>query len=149
MEKPHDPSRIICAGRVITALFFVAFFAESALFLWASYRLLLKFWGLSALFFLLLTLLRRLCKCPRPYQADKRPAPRRGRDDSFPSRHTYSAFFLSCTAFHFAALAGYCLLPLAIALAVLRVKAGVHYPRDVIAGAFLGVIAATVTLLLL
>ena len=149
MEKPHDPSWIIYAGRVITAVFFVTFFVESALFLLASYRLFLKFWGLSALFFLLLTLLRRLCKCPRPYQADKRPAPRRGRDDSFPSRHTYSAFFLSCTAFHFAALAGYCLLPLSVALAVLRVKAGVHYPRDVIAGAFLGVIAATIVLILL
>lgn len=137
-------------GHILTAGFAAAYITFAVLSLLETPLLLLKLLVFSAIPSLLVTLMRRLFSAKRPYQETERiPPPRRGTDDSFPSRHAYSAFFIATIAFHFSALTSYILLPLAILLSVMRVIAGYHYPRDVVAGAFLGVIAGILTLLFL
>jgi membrane-associated phospholipid phosphatase len=61
--------------------------------------------------------------------------------NSFPSRHVFSAFVIAVTALWVAPAAGGVLLVLGVALAACRVIGGVHWPRDVIAGAAVGIAA--------
>ena len=103
----------------------------------------------SAILFFVLSLMRRLFKKARPYQENETPGPRKGTDDSFPSRHAYSAFYVASLAFLITPAVSYALLALAVTLSALRGLRGLHYPRDVIAGAFLGVAFANVSIIIL
>ena len=143
----HNRTRI--CGYLLTVGFAAAYLTFAVLSLLEAPLLLLELLVLSAIPFLLVTLMRRLFSVKRPYQDGTTPPPRRGTDDSFPSRHAYSAFFIATVAFRFASLASYILLPFAILLSVIRVALNLHYPRDVVAGAFLGVIAGIITLIFL
>ena len=71
---------------------------------------------------------------------EKRPD---GSDNrSFPSRHAFCAFLIATMfAVVFRSFGGMVPLLLATALGVARVLEGVHFPRDVVAGAVLGVAA--------
>ena len=86
------------------------------------------------------TLLRSRLHFPRPYEqpgftplVEKETSGR-----SFPSRHALSAAVLAADWLYFYPLAGVGMLLIALAICVLRVLAGVHYIRDVAAGAVLG-----------
>ena len=60
---------------------------------------------------------------------------------SFPSRHAFSIFVIGVTFLAACPLplVGWLILALGVCLAVVRVLAGVHFPRDVAAGALLGI----------
>src|SRR4051812_22830997 len=64
-------------------------------------------------------------------------------DASFPSDHATAAFAIATAIWLRGRLVGTLALVLAAALAVGRVAVGVHYPGDVVAGAVLGIGAAT------
>ena len=96
--------------------------------------------------FIVVSLLRRFIDAPRPYELYDfyilPPKDRRGR--SFPSRHAYSAFSIGTCLCYLSPIAGAALLTLAALLCVARVLLGIHFIRDVLAGAVIG---ATATLL--
>ena len=127
-------------SHVLTGCFAAAFLTCAILAAVDSLLLLLKLLVFSLIPFLLVTLIRNLISAKRPENA-KKGSP------SFPSRHAYSAFYVATLLFRFSGIASYILLLLAILLATLRVLLGKHYPRDVVAGAFLGVIAAIIALI--
>ncbi len=109
------------------------------------------FWALGLLLsfavpFFLVGLLRRVLAFPRPYQSEDFTAavPRQRTNDSFPSRHAFSAFAIATLTFPAFPIAGALLGVLAILLATLRVLVGIHYPRDVIVGGILGVLCGTI-----
>ncbi len=100
----------------------------------------------TAACFVAMGLVRRWRNAPRPYEAfDIKPlVPKKdlkiGR--SFPSRHAFCAFLIATMfAVVFRSFGGMVPLLLATALGVARVLEGVHFPRDVVAGAVLGVAA--------
>ncbi|ADU31565.1 phosphatase PAP2 family protein [Evansella cellulosilytica] len=62
------------------------------------------------------------------------------KDSSFPSGHTTAIFSLLLPYMFFANILIPILLPIAILVAISRITIGLHYPSDVIAGAFLGFI---------
>ena len=93
--------------------------------------------------FVLVTILRRAVNAPRPYTVFNTPPviPKDTIGNSFPSRHTFSIFIIGMTFCACCPLpwSGPVVLALGCVLAALRVVGGVHFPRDVIAGAAAGI----------
>lgn len=64
------------------------------------------------------------------------------KDSAFPSEHTVIAFALAVTVFMHDRKVGWWFLGSALLIGVARVLANVHYPIDIIGGAFLGTMSA-------
>ena len=92
------------------------------------------------------TVVRRLINAPRPYELydfyENKPKEREGR--SFPSRHAYSSFVIATIAFAYSVPLGIGLLLMGLALAASRVLLGIHFIRDVLCGALVGVISGLI-----
>lgn len=97
--------------------------------------------GVVALGFAAVSAYRSRLNASRPYErcAISPLMVRDGAGESFPSRHAFSAFVIAASWFAAAAPVALALLAVAALLAVCRVLGGVHFPRDVIAGALVGV----------
>lgn len=65
-------------------------------------------------------------------------------DGAFPSSHTAEAFALAVTVFMHDRKVGWGFLVSALAIGVARIIANVHYPMDIVGGAFLGTIVAVI-----
>lgn len=65
-------------------------------------------------------------------------------DSSFPSAHTALAFGLAVTIFMHDRRVGWFYLIGALAIGIARVMANVHYPIDIVGGAFIGTLVAVV-----
>lgn len=66
--------------------------------------------------------------------------PKDTRGKSFPSRHVFSIYVIGSTIFWVFPRIGIGVLMAGVLLAVLRVVCGVHFPKDVIAGAVFGML---------
>lgn len=92
--------------------------------------------------FVTVTLLRRFINSARPYERLK-IEPLMLKDTkglSFPSRHTASAAVIGMTFLYINVPLGIVFLTIAALIGISRVCAGVHFPRDVIAGLLYAVI---------
>jgi undecaprenyl-diphosphatase len=65
-------------------------------------------------------------------------------DGAFPSGHTVLAFALAVTVFMHDRKVGWWFLASALLIGIARVIANVHYPVDIVGGAFLGTIVAVI-----
>lgn len=97
--------------------------------------------------FVIVSLLRYFINAPRPYELydffEAPPKSKRGR--SFPSRHAYSAFAIGTVSFFILPWwVGLILIIAAAGLCIARVLLGIHFIRDVLAGAISGVAAALI-----
>ncbi len=108
--------------------------------------LLLKELLVPAVLFIALSAFRRLYDAPRPYEAlDIDPLIRKStRGKSFPSRHIFSVFMIAMCWLVYSTPVGIALLACGLVMAAIRVVGGVHYPRDVIAGALIAIIGGVV-----
>ncbi len=102
----------------------------------------LRFLLVPASGFAAVTVLRSAVSARRPYEVysftpllDKDT-----RGNSFPSRHVFSNVIIAMAVLQMSPPAGVFLLVCGLCLAVLRVITGVHFPRDVVAGATLAVL---------
>lgn len=93
--------------------------------------------------FILVSLFRRYVDAPRPYEVtDTVPLIEKDKPgQSFPSRHVFSAFVIATTIYFIYSPLGIFLMLTGCILAILRVIGGVHFPRDVIAGAIFGILS--------
>ena len=98
--------------------------------------------------FFIVGFVRMKINAPRPYELYDfylvKPKERSGR--SFPSRHAYSVFVIAVVAFAYSVPLGAALLTLGVCLSVSRVLLGIHFPRDVITGGLIGVLAGLIGL---
>jgi len=86
------------------------------------------------------TALRLLWDLPRPYETlDIEPLiPREKKGRSFPSRHMASATIIAVACWYVCAPAGIVMAVIALLIAVIRPLAGIHFPRDMLAGMLVG-----------
>ena len=91
--------------------------------------------------FILVTVMRAIINAQRPYEKyDYTPAvPKNTKGKSFPSRHTVSAFIIAMAFLYIRPSIGIIMLIIAALIGVVRVLSGVHFIRDVISGAAIGV----------
>jgi len=105
-----------------------------------------RFWRVllaPSIFFVLVSIFRKVVNAPRPYEVTgNEPIIKKETEgNSFPSRHVFSVFVIATTLYFISNPLGIFLMLAGIILAVLRVVGGVHFPRDVIAGAIIGIIS--------
>lgn len=101
---------------------------------------------MTAIPFFIVSLFRRLFDAPRPYEIydfyKEKPKEKKGR--SFPSRHVFSGFIIASVAFVYSLPLSLLALALSVLLAVSRILLGIHFIRDCVCGALIGVIAAVI-----
>ena len=92
--------------------------------------------------FVAVSVFRAVLSAPRPYEVlDIDPLIRKDtKGKSFPSRHVFSVFVIAATWLYFYPMVGVFFLAAGVLLAAVRVLGGVHFPRDVLAGAILGLL---------
>ena len=95
-----------------------------------------------AVTFFLVTVFRRAFNFPRPYEKlEISPLiPRNKKGQSFPSRHVASAFLIGCAFWYLSPWLGLPVFLAGAGMAVVRPLAGVHFPRDTVAGAAFGLL---------
>ena len=145
-SHPTQAKIVITTNKIITYAIYLAY---PCLLLWLMLHngaaallegrfdpLLPKAILVPAVSFAAVSFLRALLNAPRPYEVFALPPV-----IAFPSRHAFSIFVIGITFLAACPLplAGWLILALGICLALVRVLAGVHFPRDVAAGALLGI----------
>ncbi len=106
---------------------------------------------IPAAVFVVVTVIRKAIDAPRPYEAlDIQPLiPKNKKGESFPSRHVASAFVLAEAFWYINPFLGLLVGIMALLIAVIRPLAGIHFPRDVAAGALLSLALGIPAFLLL
>ncbi len=91
---------------------------------------------------ILVTVVRAIINAKRPYEVYDYTPPvnKKTKGRSFPSRHTVCAFIIAMAFMYIQLRLGIIMLILAALIGVTRVLAGVHFVRDVIGGAAIGII---------
>ena len=99
-----------------------------------------------AVTFFVCTVFRKFLNRKRPYERmDIHPLiVKHKKGQSFPSRHTVSAVIIAMSAFYINKIFGIMMFAIALLVGVLRILAGVHYVKDVVAGIVMGVIFGVV-----
>lgn len=102
----------------------------------------LRFLLVPLITFVLVTVVRALINAQRPYEKyNYTPAVHKAtKGKSFPSRHTVSAFVIAMAFLYLQPSLGIIMLVIAVAIGITRVLSGVHFIRDVVSGAALGVL---------
>lgn len=135
------------AQRILRLFYFlfpaVIFAAYAGLLLYLLFRQgytsvsFLKTLLIPAGVFLAVSLFRKWYNAPRPYEVYE-TAPfisKNKKGQSFPSRHCASAFIIAMAFLYTCLPAGVCFLILGTVIAAARVLGGVHFIKDVLAGA--------------
>ena len=132
---------VALANRIPTAIFYAAYPILIALLAFTRDPLIAPCLVVPGTTFLLVSLFRKQINAPRPYEAlDIDPlVPKDTQGESFPSRHVFSATLIAGCWFALLPPVGAILYALAAILGAARVIGGVHFPKDVIAGAAIGV----------
>ena len=128
---------------IITVVTGILFFANLImLFASGSYVRLAASVVIPLAGYMICTVLRSAINAKRPYEisGEENLLGKKTTGKSFPSRPVLSIFVIGATIFFSNAYMGTVLLLLGVCLAFLRVYAKVHFVRDVVAGALLGII---------
>lgn len=139
------------------SVFFVAgvFVYGISVLLWSGeYLYAIELISVAAVPFIAVTLMRIFINTARPYEvfdieelSVQREKGKKGR--SFPSRHVFSAFLIGVLWLPYSVAFGIAALLFGVILAVVRVLLGIHFIRDVLVGAVIGVISGLIGVLIL
>ncbi len=126
----------------VTAYLFLLVFSTVGGGIFAGIEYLL----LAGVPFLFVSLFRHYFSAPRPYEIYDFAVlgiapPKEKCGHSFPSRHVFSAFLIGMLLFSASPILGGVVLFFGAALAACRVLLGIHFLRDCIAGAAIGLLS--------
>ena len=129
------------------ALYFTAFLITVFSSLLGAVKLL----AILGVSYVIVSLVRKIINAPRPYELydffETKPKDKKGL--SFPSRHTFLVFAIATLTFPILPICSAVLFVLGAMLALARVLCGIHFIRDVLCGALLGVLCSALGLLIL
>lgn len=122
-------------------------FAVAAKLVAADYIGALKLLVMLAVPFAAVSLARGIINAKRPYEIYDFHVQIDGKSgSSFPSRHVFSAFAIATALMAEFTLLGVVAAVLGAALCIARVLLGLHFVRDVLAGALIGVLGSLIGL---
>lgn len=138
--------RLIGLNQILTGLVFLIYPLYLAVLFGEKDPNLLKNILVPAISFVLVTIFRSIVNTKRPYEKFDIPPviEKDTKGKSFPSRHVFSVFMIAVTIFYAHPGPGILLGILGVVMAVIRVLGGVHEPRDVIAGAVIGILCGVI-----
>ena len=141
--RPRALTALRLSNKVLTVLVYLVYILLCLALLWQRDIRLARVLAVPAAVFLSGSWLRAWLNCSRPYENGGVPPlfHKETRGKSFPSRHVFSAFIIAMAWWTVYPGIGAALLTVGALLAVIRVVGGVHYPRDVFAGAVAGIAA--------
>lgn len=144
--SPFMKSYIVWFNRIVTILIYLVYPALLVLLFTQRGAIPLDRGLIPAILipgisFVLLSIYRRTVNSPRPYEVFDLPPiiDKKTAGHSFPSRHIFSMFIIATTCFYFYPPAGVLIGLTGAALALNRVLGGVHFIKDVAAGALIGI----------
>lgn len=140
-ESSSLMSTVIWSDRILTKLSYAVYPLLIILLIIGRNPDILRAVIVPAASFALVSVFRYAYCAPRPYEVLGIPPviKKDTRGKSFPSRHVFSAFMIAMTVFYFMPACGVILLVLGIVMALARVLGGVHFVKDVAAGALIGI----------
>ena len=141
--------KICCYGATAVSAF--VFFYVFSYFIDISIIYAMRYLVCLAIPFVIVSFTRRLVNAKRPYEVydfyEQRPKGRSG--CSFPSRHAFSAFAIGTICLFVYPVLGIFTLVISGMMCVCRVLLGIHFIRDVIGGAIVGVLSSLIGTLIL
>ncbi len=144
--SPFMKSYIIWFNRVVTIAVYLLYPGLLLMLFLSKNDGLIPAIVIPGVSFVLLSIFRDRLNRPRPYEVfDMEPViSKKTQGHSFPSRHIFCMFLIATTVFYFYPLAGVLIGLVGVALAFNRVMGGVHFVKDVAAGALIGVLCGIV-----
>lgn len=142
-KSPAGTRFIVGADRILTFLIFAAYPVLLFYLLYAGrWEELLSCIVIPAVSFLLVSAFRRVYSAPRPYEllSIQPLIIKETKGKSFPSRHVFSVFMIGMTYFYVERPVGILIGIAGLLMGYIRVVSGVHFPKDVAAGAVLGIL---------
>ena len=143
-EKSWKVALIRCLNKMIVAVVFISYvLLLICLGVTGEYEDLYHSVIVPAVAFVALSIFRKCVSAKRPYEVmDIDPIiPKDKSGSSFPSRHVFSVFMIGMTFLQFSVENGMILMILGVILAVIRIVGGVHFTRDVVCGAAIGILS--------
>ncbi len=132
---------VIILDRTITVVTAIAYIAVLIMFFIENKVSFIEAILVPGISFVLVSAFRHIYNAPRPYEVTGIP-PMTGKNTkgkSMPSRHTFSIFIIAMTVFYYDYRLGIPMLVFGVVLAALRVVERVHFVKDVVVGAILGI----------
>lgn len=132
---------IYYGNKFVTGAIYIAYPALLLVLLLQKSEQTLRVFFVPGISFILVSLFRHLYNEKRPYVTYDYPSVIQKNDtgNSMPSRHVFSAYMIAVAFYVVNPLYSIPVFLCAVAMSIGRVLAGVHYPKDVIVGAILGI----------
>lgn len=150
IQKVYSSQKLTFILKVLSAICVLATLPVFLLVIYKAYTVSIisavKAALMLAIPFVAVTAFRNMINAPRPYELypffEEAPKKKAGR--SFPSRHCFSIFSIGTLAVFAYPVIGAVLLVMGVILAFCRVLLGIHFIRDCIVGALIGVFSSVV-----
>lgn len=140
-RSPALMKGIIWSDRILTKISYIVYPVLILLLIIRKDPDVVRAVAVPAVSFVVVSVFRYVYCAPRPYEVfGITPVIKKEtKGKSFPSRHVFSAFIIAFTVFYFLPPLGIMLFVLSGIMAAVRVLGGVHFVKDVAAGAVIGI----------
>ena len=155
LKKIYNSPKISLSLKIIShASALMGVFAYAVLLIYSYIEepiLALKIVVSASIPYIIVSLVRRLVKAPRPYELYDfyKTPPKNKEGQSFPSRHVFSAFVIATLSYTVSVWMLAAVSIFGICLAVCRVLLGIHFVRDVVAGALIGIVSGIIGIVII
>lgn len=142
----HGENVVKYGNTILTRIVYVAFFLLLITLAFQRDIRVVRIVLVTGISFVLVSVIRHIFNSPRPYTVyDFNPIVKKDKiGDSMPSRHVFSVFVIGMAFFYINPALGIIIFVDGLLMCIGRVVAGVHFPKDVIVGALIGIISGIV-----